>query len=420
MKRSPENTPEKKKSRRGKIRLLPALLSLLLAFSLWLYVASTESPTGQKTVSDIEVKIVGADTLSNTYGFSILSGYDATAEVTLSGKQSALNALTDGAVTARVDVSDITAAGSYTKSIQVIPPSGMSVVRCSPDTIVVDVDVKESVSVPVLEPEETFALPEGVNFTRSYSAESVQVTGPKTVVDSIYGVRCQVELGEFTQSVTKSVPIRFVDKENNEITDPYLVPNPSTLAVTYTLYKEKTVPLVLDVKALLEGEKITQRVTPEKVTVQVAPEEYDDLTEIVVKTLTSADINGAESTFTGTVELPDGVVSPVGTIKYEAALSLSGSLSTTANLDLSGENVNVSVPEGMKYSFAQDSANISLRVRRGALSGLDISQLEASVNLSSFTEPGTYTVPLSLAVPEELSDVCYVTGSVNVKVTLTR
>ncbi|MBR6529828.1 MAG: hypothetical protein IKT43_00225 [Clostridia bacterium] len=405
----------------GPVNLLLVALSLFLAFGLWLFVVSTESPTGQRAVANVPVKLVGTDTLSSTYGFSVLTGYDVTAEVTLRGKQSALNALSPEDVVAKVDLSDITAAGSYQKEIQVTPPSGMEVIRVSPENLVVEVDVEKTVSVPILKPDETYTLVEGVQFKRTLSTESISVKGPQTVVDKIYGIKCSVDLGNFTENVTKTVPFIFVDKDGNEITDRYLLPAQNTITIQYTLYKEKTVPLVLGITTLLEGEEVTQSVDPENVTVQGPPEKIDALTEIVAMRISTADITG-QQTFAGFVTFPDGITCKTGAVKYTARAQLKSSSFTTVRLILSltGENVDVTVPAGLKCEFASQSVSVDVRTTIKNRPRLDASVLEASLNLSSYTTPGTYTVELPVSVKTESQSLCYVVGTVTATVVLSQ
>lgn len=396
------------------------ILSLVLALGLWLYVVAAESPTGERTVHNVEVRLSGTDTLSSLYGFSVLTGYDTTASVTLRGRQSELNALDSEDVLAKIDLSDITAAGSYHKKIQITPPSGMEVVRVTPEYLTVDVDVEKTVFVDVLEPEETYSLSlPDVKFNRVFSAERIAVRGPQTVVDKIAGIKCQVDLGELTENVTKSVPLRFVDAEGNEITDRYLVPAQNTLVIQYILYKEKTVPLVLDVSTVLPGEKVNQRVVPETITVQGSPERIDELTQVVARKISTAEMTNNYHRVTGTVTLEDGLTCPTGIVNYTAETYLTGPLTTTrVALDLAGENVVITPPSDLAYRFEEDSVWVTVRTQYNYLAQVDANSLLASINLSAYTAPGTYPVTLTLSVSEEDSGICYVLDRVTVNVVL--
>lgn len=406
------------KKRPSGIQLSAVILSLILAIGFWLYVIATDSPTGEGTV-DASVTLVGTDTLSGTFGYSVLTGYDNTAEITLRGRQREIDSLRAEDLIAKIDLTDITQPGSYQKKVQVTPPTGMEVVRISPEYITVEVDVEKTVNVPVLEPEDTYTLEEGVKFRRSYSTQTISVKGPQTVVDKIYGVRCQVELGEFVNTVTKTVPVRFVDEAGQEIVNRYLVPSQSTLSITYTLYKEKTVPLVLDVQTLLSGERVTGiNVNPATITVQGAPEQIDALEQIVAKKITTADMTGMTSTFTGTVTLPDGLTSPTGAVTYEASARVYGCAQTRVTVPV--EQIHVFAPESLEYSIKEASVSVNVRTTYAAQSQIDSSALVVTANLSSFTEDGTYPVELLVSVAEDKQNLCYVVGTATVTVRLSK
>ncbi len=400
-----------------RFNVIALILSVLLACGLWLYVVSTESPTSQRVFTSVPVKFTGMDTLSGTYGFSLLSGYDTTVDVTLRGKLSTLNALDEEDISAKVDLTDITSAGSYTKKIQVSPPAGTEVVAVSPTDLGVDVDVEKTVTVPVLTPEETFTVAENVQLKRTYSVQSISVKGPQAVVDRLHGVKCLVDLGEVKENIVKTVPLRFVDKDGNEVTDRYLVPSQNTITISYTLYKEKTVPLVLDVSTLLEAERVTQTVTPSHVTVQGPPEQIEALTEVVAKSLTTAEMKSEYSTFSGTVPVPDGLTFPEGTIQYTANAVLSGITTTRVSLDLSGDNVIVTAPEELQYRFASDSIDVNVRTQYNYLPQVGADSLVASINLSGHKLEGTFPVEVTLSVAEEDRSYCYVIDTVTVDVT---
>lgn len=402
--------------------IVTIILSVLLAFGLWLYVVVAESPTGQRTFNSVPVKLSGTDTLSGTYGFSVLTGYDVTMEVTLRGRQSELNALNDEDITAKVDLSDITAAGSYQKKIHVTPPNGTEVVHTSPSDLVVEVDVEKTVSVPVSEPEATYSLSGNQKLSCNWT-KSISVKGPQSVVDKIARIKCQVsDLGELTESCTKEVSYQFVDKDGNEIANRYLVPARNTVTVVYELYEEKTktVPLVIHVSTLLSDESVTSNITPAQITVRGSAEVIDGLDEIVVQQVSTADFDKETVRYSGNVPLPEGVVSTEGDVAYQAEVSLSGVATTRVSLDLEGDNVVITEPADMHYSFATRTIGVNVRASELALARVDANSLLASVNLSSYQESGTYTTNVTLSVREEDRDICYVIGSATVDVVVWR
>lgn len=410
-----ETDPEKKRRESRLFRPLIAVLSLILGFAFWSYVAISDNPNNTRIFSSIPVKFENL----NVSGYTILSGSDVNADVTISGRRNELSRLDDEDFSLSVDLSDVTVAGNYLKEVRVSGlPSGMEMITCSPRYISVDIDVEKTVSVPVLEPEETYTLKEGVRIRRAFSQDSVSVKGPQQVLDTIVGIRPVLDLGELTEDVVKTVNLRFVDANGNEVTNRYLVPAQNTLSISYTLYKEKTVPLMLNVETVLSSERVTQTVTPSAITVQGPPNQIDDLEQIWARTVSTAEMRSEENTYTGTVILPEGLEA-AGTTTYTAIARLSGVNSKTVTLPLDASYVEITgLASGLSLNLESESVNVTVRAANGNLSRVSASSLGAVLDLSGYTEAGSYTVDLEFNVSDEWKNVFYVVGTASVDLTL--
>ena len=70
--------------------ILPKIMSVLIAFILWFYVMAVESPVNEKTFRSIPITIEQTDS-----ELSLYSGYNTTVDITVSGKKSELNQISD-------------------------------------------------------------------------------------------------------------------------------------------------------------------------------------------------------------------------------------------------------------------------------------------------------------------------------------
>ena len=94
------------------------IVSILVAVGLWVYVTTISSEEGTVRIANVPVTVVGEDVL-NGKGLMIDSSTDLTIDVELTGARTALANIASnptGFLSARVDVSDIGAAGTYTLS----------------------------------------------------------------------------------------------------------------------------------------------------------------------------------------------------------------------------------------------------------------------------------------------------------------
>ncbi len=413
------------KSNKQGVNWMAIVLSLFLSIGLWVYVLAVESPASQSTVQSVRVEFSGLETMRN-HGYTVLSGENIQVDVTLRGRQSELARLTPEEVYAKVDLSDIEKAGTYEKKIQITPPSGMQFVSCSPEYILVDVDRETQDTFDVREPDTIGSVAAGLSYECVPSVKQVSVSGPASVLERIDSVRCQVDLGEFTQSKEVRAPVRLVDENGAEVVNSYLTVTPAVITFDYQLYKEAKVDLILNVNTHLSSERIEAQVTPASVTLRGEPAVIDSYVEsglaLSASALDSREFDFHEKTIPETVFiLPEGLTTTDGsaTITYQAVVRhLSDSYkSRTWTLDLS--EATVECAPGMTATLSEERIQgIRVRVDSEA-SGVNSSCLRAEVDLSGYTQSGTYKdVPVIVTISDEYKNLCYVEGVYTTNVTI--
>ena len=102
-------------------KLWSALLSLAIAFGMWLYVITTVSPGFSGPVSDIPVVFEGEYTL-NERGLMITEGLNATVDLTISGNRSDVIKVDRNNITVKVDLTKIDSPGIKKLDYQIIYP----------------------------------------------------------------------------------------------------------------------------------------------------------------------------------------------------------------------------------------------------------------------------------------------------------
>ena len=131
------------------IQKVNLIISVLIAFSTWLYVMYTVDPSMSKTYHDIPVRIVNAETLGENE--MAVRGTDIeTIDVRVDAKRSILIELDKNPkrIKATADVSE-TDVGENSVAIEVEVPYGASVESKSRDSMTVTVDKYESKTVPL-------------------------------------------------------------------------------------------------------------------------------------------------------------------------------------------------------------------------------------------------------------------------------
>lgn len=110
-----------------KNKKLQAILSLLIAIGLWMYVMGTVDPSVTTTIRDVKVEMTNEDVLEDQ-GLSAELNQPRTVNVEIKGARSNVNEAKEGEIQALVDVSNCDYGENETE-IRIRLPEGVSGVR---------------------------------------------------------------------------------------------------------------------------------------------------------------------------------------------------------------------------------------------------------------------------------------------------
>lgn len=369
--------PQNKKRRS---RVIPLMLSLLLAFALWFYVVSVESPIYEKTFSLVPVTVTQAQ---GEGALSVYSGANAAVEITVSGRRSVLNQLTVEDFDITADVSNYTAAGRYDVPLIFGVPDGTTKVSSNIDYISVYLDNRISVSVPVTVKFTEYTLDEGYEIAEAAlekSAETVVVTGPKSILDTVVSAQLTAELGHATATKKLSGKVELVDAEGEVIENPYITTDITDVTVRVPIYLTREVPLAVEYKyGLFNGDNARVTLTPAAVTVKGEVELVSELERIVVTTLDEKLAQEGRTTVAFTA--PAEITVLEGTESVEIGLSISGLVTKTVAVS----NIKIKNPSGYSYSPVSETCNITLRGTPEAIAAISEEDVSINIDISGIT-----------------------------------
>ena len=285
------------------------LICLVLAFCIWMYVIGTENEEYEYTFTDVSVMLDGIYELQNERGLSILNGYETKVSITVKGHRSDIIKYTEEDIFARVNLESLSAAGEYSLEVIADLPNGnITHVSTYPSKINVLVDETESKNIP-LDPEhivlrynvaDSFTI-----HTPEPEIESINVTGPKSLLENIAYVGVEYDIGTVTTSVTFKTSVKLFDHAGNEIKNPYLKPDVSEVLVKVKVTAEKMLPLTPDFTANdMDTYDYTITFEPEVLNVIGDPKDITALTELKVKL---GNISESGTVTSDKVELGEGV-----------------------------------------------------------------------------------------------------------------
>jgi YbbR domain-containing protein len=389
-----------------KNKILTILLSVAIAFGLWLYVITYEYTQIEYTFYNVEVQLLGESVLQDR-GLMIASDSERTVDLTISGKRSDISKLKSSDITVLVDLTAIHEAGERTLSYDVSFPgdvqnSALEIVRRSPESIrltIANWETKEiSVETETLgTPAEGFIVDvDGI----TVSHKTVSISGPKELLDKIQIGKVAVDMEGAKETKEQSVKLTLCDKDGNPVDGNLtkVVVATSKIQVKVPVLMQKEIELLLPVipGGGLTEEDVEKDMSADRIIVTGSPAVISKLPGSI--TLGQIDLAKETQSFTKReyyFELPSGV-NIEGNLGTTVFVSLT--LPETDTLTLTVPNTQITVT-GTPAGYEADpggTLEVTLRGIKGAFNGFKTSDVSVVVDVAGATTTGRYNVEIQI------------------------
>lgn len=407
-----------------KNKVVMALVSLVIAFGLWLYVMTVEDPEFQNTYHDVHVVLEGEAALTER-GLMLTDGFNPTVTLELKGNRTNLNKLNGANITLIADLSRIYEAGEQTLRYTIsypgdIPNNSITVLSHMPDQIKVKVENRITKAVPV-KINYAGAVPEGFisdrqNAVLDYSV--VNVTGPASVVDQIQSASIDVDLEGRTESVSESYRYVLCNEAGEPVDAAMIQTNVEEVRLDLRIERMKEVTLKLNVIDGGGATEQTSQITIEPAVIRVSGNDtlLAGLDELVVGTINLGELTKATQ-LTMPIVLPEGVTNWTGVT--EAAIDVQFPDLLTREFEITKFQA-LNVPKGLTAQVVTKTLTVAIRGPREVMEAMKKSDVAITVDFSglqagtttlkanvvlgpNFTTAGpvgTYIVSATLKVPE--------------------
>jgi YbbR domain-containing protein len=376
---------------------------------LWIYVSSVESPTSETSYTDVAVAFEGRDVLRRDYELSLITTADFTTEVKLSGKKSVLNQIERSDIKAYIDLSSITEAGKYDLPIQISAPDGTAVSSYSPHQATVVIDKNVTVEFPI-EANITYSnLPSAytlgecvITDTSSREIKTVWVSGPKSEIDSIHKICATADFGDVESSVETKTNLVMYNNLGEGIISPNLKLSVDSVKVKLPVYMQKILKLSVEqAYNTFSDDQIIFRVSPSTIAVSGDPKVLTEMDTVSLAPINEKTIGTSYTTTVNTlINLPEGmtITSNVSTARITATLV--GVNKNTVTVPASSISVK-NLKNGLKCRFNSDK--IVLTAINSSDTQIDEKDVTLTLDMTNYTEPGTYTHNVSASVIDRIN-----------------
>ncbi len=398
--------------------LVPKIICVIFALFLWIYVMDTENPNWEETFENVPVSLINTDELEIDNGLTIYNGYSTTVDITVRGRRNEVMNITADDFTVTADVIEITEPGAYTLPITVKAPGDIEVVSKSQTSVIVNVDKKETIVVPVKAKYNELILTEFYSLgDADVSVDEITVTGPSRYLANIeYAQVSLPDLGRVTSSLTVYASVTLIDNEGGEVTNPFVSMSRTEVSVTIPVYKESDIPLKVAYKyGYYNSENSVVTLSVDSVHVKGDAAVVDSLDAIVITTIDEKKYDDGE-TITVPIIMPSGVENRSG--EEFVNVTVSGIGVTTRMMMLPIDYLRIQNPNGVTYFIDDNYIAVTLRGEISHLYNLAYTSIVPKLDLTSYTteHSGTFVVPVTFEI--DSPEIIYELGEYSLEVVI--
>ncbi len=405
-----------------KRKIVYAALSLLIAVGMWLYVITVVNPESDQTFYNIPVVLENEEVLTER-GLMITSSQVPTVTLRLLGNRTDLINLDSSNITIVADLSRIYSAGEQKLSYTITYPGNVAsnaieIINQSPTQISLTISERKTKEVPVRVSFTGTLAEQHIAFKESATLdyETITVTGPASVVESIEYARIEVDLEGQTDTISESYTYTLCDADSNEVTSEWLTTNVSEVRYTLKIQQWKEIELTLDV---VDGGGLTVddcEITIEPSTIQIAGTDQllSNLDSLQLGQLKLGELT-EDYTGTYTIELPEGITN----LSEVTTATVTVTLPALAVREFTVTDIQaINVPEGMEVEIISQEKVVQLRGPRLQIYAMTAEDITILVDMTE-AEIGSASYEATVQIADAYAQDVGLIGSceVNVRVT---
>lgn len=379
-------------------------ISFLLSLSIWVYVISVETAESTKTFRNVQVELLGEDTLLNMRELVITDLDTPTVTVEITGPRRTVNALEAEDLIAQVDVSKLSQTAYTSLNYTIIYPSGvdrrnLQVVNRSQDSVSFMVSKLTSKSVPVQGGFEGKADSGYIQETPIFEPSTITVSGPEVYLRNVH--HAYVTFGkDQTLSSTYSVEAGYtlMDANDEPCSNENITAAPDIIRATLPILAVKDVPLSVGLQEGAGATSENTRVSIEPKVLRLAGDSAV-LAEINQIQLDTVDLTtfGSKYTASYTIPVPNGIRNLSGTTEAVVTVEVLGLKTKMFNIE---EFTWIGVDDNVEVIVESEQLPVLLRGPATLLSRVTPYTIHAEADLTELMEGlGSHFVTVTVTVP---------------------
>lgn len=372
--------------------------AVVIAILFWLYVYNNSNPFTTTTFRNIPLKIENENFLTDN-GYIIKNKYKDSIDITIRGRQEAIDKVRSTDFEAVLDFSQIKSLND--KSIKVSVPSiNQKDVVIESYTSVIDIQLarNKSNSFPVELVNKVTLKPGYKLLKTTLNPDAITIVNEEALIDSVGSIRAILDIKDLDRNVVQKVDCKVYNTDGKEITG---MSRNLRVEVSVEVAKEVPVTLVTRGKPAADFVETLRLVMPDKVLITGPPEQLARISELKTEPIDIDNLN-QNLTLTPVIKLPEGI--KFAEAQKDVAASITVEKLALKDMSVSKNDirlVNAASDGSLNYEILTESIPLQLKGRIPDLDGVRIDTLFPSLDVAGLTE-GTHKLLLSIILPPQV------------------
>lgn len=285
-----------------------AVLSFVIAFSIWIWIAIEKSPEVQQVITDVPVQLSIENSIPEQLGLEIFGEKEFKIDVTVKGKKYVVSSLKSDDIQVIANTNYVDSPGSKTLQLKITPKDSnddFTIVSGSSTYVDVYFDTYKEVEF-VLEGAvdsnlESY-IPDGcLAGDVVLSKNTVLLSGPATEINRVTGVSATATVNDVLEKTTTfDAKIDIKTTDGTELKYTQINSDDSVVTISVPVLKVVTLPTAVEFKnapSYFINNPLKYTVYPSSVRVAIPVDAIETTKHFVVETIDFADITNSYNTF---------------------------------------------------------------------------------------------------------------------------
>ena len=369
-------------------KYLLQILSAFAAIVLWFAITYTDDPSINISINNIQLKTSGEKSLEQNGLIFVNRDNLPGISIEVRGKRSDVQSILNS-ISAKVDLSDISEAGEYTRDLSFdVPNPSVMVTKKKSSQITVDIEKSVTKDVPVYIQQTDSDKNKEYLIKSTPAKESISITGTQDDISKIKEALITIDVASMSTDSENDYPISFADSAHSILTPSNRVmTNSKLIKVKNKVYLKKTVEIALDPGLDISGyQVIVKSFSKDKTEIGVERGSYDKINTIYADFTDGITVNSSGK-YQMKMKIPDGVYCP----SESDELIMTADIEAIEVRDVTFEVIPENAPTDAVVTLNPTTVTVELT---GAQSKMQ--EVKAMVDLSGLSA-GTHRVPVVFA-----------------------